>query len=240
MSGLPRSGGTLLSSILNQNPDIYSSAESPLAPMMISLNNQHNIKSSLDSDRSKDIDSVISNTPSLFYQEYDEKYIIDKSFLWLEPAGYSLIEKHIKNDIKIICVVREPLEIFASWNRVAGKNKTPDEIANFFQQDVFNGISNMKRIIAENKQDSILLLEYNNLIDKPKESLEKVYNFLNIEQFDHNFDNIVNPHSHTDSWGIKGQHIVKPSLQKEDYDIKSIFSDKIIDKYSKLNFWEKM
>ena len=240
MSGLPRSGGTLLSSILNQNTDIYCSAESTLAPMMMAIDDQHNSKSNLDSDRSKDINNVISNTPSLFYQDYDEKYIIDKSFLWLEPAGYSLIEKNIKNDIKIICLVREPLEIFASWNRISRGNKSPDDIANFFQQDVFNGISNMKRIIAENKQESLLILDYNDLVDQPTHSLKRVYDFLNIESFDHDFNNLNNAHVHTDAWGMKDQHKVKNVLSKEKYDIESIFSNKIIEKYSKLNFWRDL
>ena len=37
MAGLPRSGSTLLSALLNQNPDIHSEPSSPLCGMMFNL-----------------------------------------------------------------------------------------------------------------------------------------------------------------------------------------------------------
>ena len=40
MAGLPRSGSTLLSSILNQNPRFYSGPSSPVVATMIALENQ--------------------------------------------------------------------------------------------------------------------------------------------------------------------------------------------------------
>jgi len=43
ISGLPRSGSTLLSSLLSQNPDIYASISSPLLGAMLAVRNQLNM-----------------------------------------------------------------------------------------------------------------------------------------------------------------------------------------------------
>ena len=37
MSGLPRSGSTLLSTLLNQNPEIYSGPSSPVLGIMVGV-----------------------------------------------------------------------------------------------------------------------------------------------------------------------------------------------------------
>jgi hypothetical protein len=37
MAGLPRSGSTLLSAILNQNPDVYSGPQTDFPSMMLSI-----------------------------------------------------------------------------------------------------------------------------------------------------------------------------------------------------------
>lgn len=238
LSGIPRSGSTLLASILNQNPEIYVSAESPLPEIMQSVCNQYVSNQNLDHDRSKDIYNVLDKTIPLFYEGYEEKYIIDKSFLWTEPKPYELLQKHLKNDIKIVCTVREPLEIFASWHRVS-KNKSPDECAYFFQQDVINGITNMQRIIADGDRENILIIDYEDLIKDTEKKIDEVYEFLNIEKYSHDLSKIINPHEYRDVSGIKGQHEIKNKITKESYEIEKMFSSDTIKKYSGLDFWRK-
>lgn len=264
MAGMPRSGSTLLASILSQNPDMYVSAQSPLPNMLGAAYNQYQSKESLDHNRFDDIYNVVDNIIPLFYEKHPEKYIIDKNFSWLEPHPYVILEHHLKNDIKVICPVRDILEILASWNRLCENDKNnqydniirqhdktnrkmPDRRADFFmnvqdeeQKGILNGIENMKRILYPQFKDSIMLVEYNDLTSNTEETVDSVYNFLGIEKYSHDFSNITNPHEYNDIWGVKNHHTIKSKIKKQEYDFEKLFSSDTIKKYSGLEFWKGM
>ena len=261
MAGLPRSGSTLLASILNQNPDIYVSAQSPLPNILGAAYNQYQSKENLDSSRFDDIYNVVDNIIPLFYEKHPEKYIIDKNFSWLDPHPYVILEHHLKNNIKVICPVRDVMEILASWNKLCENDKNneydkliikgdkskrsmADKRADFFinisgeESGIKNSIEAMKRALYPQFKDNILLVEYNDIVIKTKETIEKIYGFLEIEKFEHTFNYLKTTHEYNDIWGAKGHHEVKPEIQKEEYDLSKIFSDSVIKKYSGLEFWK--
>lgn len=264
MAGLPRSGGTLLTSILNENPDFYASAQSPLPNMLGAAYNQYQSKENLDSSRFDDIYNVMENIIPLFYEKHPEKYIVDKNFTWLEPHQYVILEHHLKNDIKVICPVRNVLEILASWNRLCelDKNNGYDKIirqhdntnrkmadrrADFFmnmnseeQKGIAHNIESMKRVLYPQFKDQILLVDYDDLVYNTAETMDSIYNFLGVESFEHDFNSINNPNEHKDIWGVKNHHTVKSKIKKEEYDLESIFSADTIKKYSGLEFWKDL
>jgi hypothetical protein len=67
MAGLPRSGGTLLSSILNQNPDIYVSPQSTLPNTLGAAYNQYQSKENKDYDQFQQIYNVMEMIIPKFY-----------------------------------------------------------------------------------------------------------------------------------------------------------------------------
>lgn len=261
MAGLPRSGSTLLASILNQNPDIYVSAQSPLPNMLGAAYNQYQSKENLDSSRFDDIYNVMENIIPLFYEKHPQKYIIDKNFSWLEPHPYIILEHHLKNEIRVICPVRDVMEILASWNRLCEEDKNneydkiiiksdkskraiADKRADYFmnlngeESGIRNNIENMKRILYPQFKDNIMLVEYSDLVSDTENTINNVYDFLGIDHFNHNFINMKTTHEYANVWGVKGHHDIKPNIQKESYDLESIFSAETIRKYSGLEFWK--
>jgi hypothetical protein len=261
MAGLPRSGGTLMSSILNQNPDIYVSPQSTLPNTIGAAYNQYQSKEHKDSDQFQNIYNVVDMIIPTFYSGYKEKYIIDKNFAWLDVHPYIILENHLKNKIKVICPVRDVLGILASWNRLCEndpknrydkeikkdyKNKMPmpDRRAQYFmgmgdeENGILNGLENLKRSLYPEFKDNILLIDYDDLTKNTAESILKVYDFLEIEHFDHTFENLSTPHEYSDTWGVKNHHKVKTSIKREDYDYTKIFSSETIRKYSGLEFWK--
>ena len=264
MAGMPRSGSTLLASILSQNPDMYVSAQSPLPNMLGAAYNQYQSKENLDHNRFDDIYNVVDNTIPLFYEKHPEKYIIDKHFSWLEPHPYVILENHLKNDIKVICPVRDVLETLASWNRLCENDKNneydktirqhdktnrkmPDLRADFFMnmnseenQGIMNCIENMKRVLYPQFKDNIMLVDYDDLTGNTEETINNVYSFLGIEGYTHDFSNITNPHEYNDSWGVKNHHTIKSNIKRQDYDFEKLFSSDTIKKYSGLEFWKGM
>lgn len=257
MAGLPRSGGTLLASILNQNPDIYVSPNSVLANMLGSVYNQYNSNENLDVDQRENIYSVLDGVAPLFYETRRERFIVDKNFFWLDRTLFSILEKHLRNEVKIICPVREVLHMAASWNRMCQEDphnrhdrdmlnidstdrSLSDKRADYFMTGnrIVDKIDNIKMFL-ENTQNTVLVIDYDNLLDDPKWAIDRIYNFLGIDHYEHHFDNLVTPHDYSDHWGVRNQHTVKPYLHREEYNIDTIFSKETIDKYSGLEFWKQ-
>jgi len=261
MGGLPRSGGTMLSSILNQNPDIYVSPQSVLPNTLGATYNQYSSKENKDSDQWDSIYRVMEMIIPTFYSGYKEKYIIDKNFSWLDAHPYVILENHLKNPIKVICPVRNILEILASWNRLcendpnnqydsdiikSDKTKRPmaDKRADFFmnmgnaESGILNVIENLKRILYPQFKDNIMLVDYDDMISDTEESVKRVYDFLGINYYDHDFNNLSTPHKYTDHWGVKNHHKVKKVIEKEQYVLDDIFLPSTIKKYSGLEFWK--
>jgi sulfotransferase len=265
MAGLPRSGGTLISSILNQNPDIYVSPQSTLPNTLGAAYNQYQSKENKDSDQFQNIFNVMEMIIPTFYSAHPEKYIVDKNFSWLEPHPYVILENHLKNDIRVICPVRSVLEILASWNRLCEKDpknaydieikktdrtKLPmaDKRANYFMRigtdgdtpsGILNSIENMKRVLYPQFKDNIMLVDYGILMQDTKWTIDAIYDFLEIEHYESDLDNLSTPHTYNDTWGVKNHHTVKSSIKQEQYDLEKIFLPETIEKYSGLEFWRE-
>jgi sulfotransferase len=123
LSGLFRSGNTVLSAILNQNPDVYSSPLSPISGYMWTLHN--NMENSENDKRSKDKtgqETVMKNLLSNYYSNIDKPIIIDREKQWPLPANFYLLKKYIDPNPKIIFTVRPMLEILLSLINILGKD----------------------------------------------------------------------------------------------------------------------
>lgn len=263
MAGLPRSGGTMLSSILNQNPDVYVSPQSVLPNTLAATYNQYSSKENKDADQWDSIYRVMEMIIPTFYGGYKEKYIVDKNFSWLEPHPYVILENHLKNPIRVVCPVRNVMDILASWNRlcendpnnrydpgILQKDRTnrpmADKRADYFmnigdaENSIRNGIENMKRVLHPQFKDNIMLVDYDDLTIDTENAVGKVYDFLEIERYSHDYDNLITPHNYTDHWGVKNHHKVKSSIKRENYIIEDIFSPSTIKKYSGLEFWKEL
>lgn len=261
MAGLPRSGTTLLSAILNQNPNIFASAGSPMLHAMGGVYNLYYEQSNIDVPRNQDISNVIDAIPHALYKDYEQSIIIDKDFNWTSDVPFSILEHHIKNPIKIICPVRNVLEILSSFNTLAENdpgNKKDIEISNMFSEDmpmadkraiywmendhseISISLEGMKKAKHSYFDDIIHFVEYDDLINNPKEEIEKIYKFLDISEFEHNFKSIKQVFNNTDAYGLKNHHAVRPAIEKTSVDPKTVFSSEILNKYSNLEFWRNL
>ena len=118
MAGLQRSGGTVLSAILNQNPAMHSAPASPLFKMYTRLANTHEEPENLDYRREDDIANIYYNIPHAFYASNESQYIVDKNYNWVSPLGVEIIQKFINSNVKIICPVRNIVDILTSYDTI--------------------------------------------------------------------------------------------------------------------------
>ena len=121
MSGLPRSGSTLLSSILNQNPRFYSGPSSPVVATMITLENSFsNDELFLGYPKPLQAKEIISSVLPQYYGDRQEPVIFDKNRSWTVRMEY--IPGYFDIQPKIICPVRDTAEILTSFISMIRRN----------------------------------------------------------------------------------------------------------------------
>jgi sulfotransferase len=253
MAGLPRSGSTLLSAILNQNPDIYSGPQTDFARMMLSIYHETQGSESFQSGYNPEgYVNIMRQIPNNFYANVDKKIIIDKNRNWGTIDNIKLLDL-LSDNVKIICPVRPILEILSSFLRLAENNPN-----NFIDRRIKNIPSGYYRSLNDARCDLLMgdeeglqhnifslasalqpehrhkfhFVLYKDLVTKPKESISSIYDFLDIPRFEHNFNNLKweEMPNETNVFGIPNMHSVQPTLKSSKTDI-SILSNYSKDKY---------
>ena len=119
LSGLPRSGSTLLSSILSQNTNIHAEGNSALCQLMWDLqqscrglaNEQLVVTNRLTTEK-----DVVSALPYQYYKDVKASIIIDKCRSWTHPLNVEMLYRYFDHKPKIIVLVRPILEIVRSFS----------------------------------------------------------------------------------------------------------------------------
>ena len=120
--GLPRSGSTLLTALLNQNPYIHAGTLSPVMELMY-YNDEILHKEQAQAFPKPDVfRHIVRSNIINYYSDRDEPILIDKCRAW--PAHIDLLKKYVTDDPKLICTVRHPLDILASFITLIHKDKT--------------------------------------------------------------------------------------------------------------------
>lgn len=266
LAGLQRSGATLLSSILNQNPDMWVSPASPLFRLMVAESTIFSSAENTDYPRSETIAECISRTPQIFYSDKSAKYIVDKNLNWQTVNGMSLIKTYITDNPKIICPVRSIPEILASFHSIISGVKGNEQNAidalvmgetipvgsladrraewlMRYDKDISICLDGMKLALNPELREHFLFIEYNDLIENANEQVNRIYEFLGIEPFDHEYQNIVDPTDISEEspvTGIRHLHRVRPKIEKKSVNPSDVLSTEIINRYSGLEFWRNI
>jgi hypothetical protein len=187
LTGLPRSGNTLLGSIINQNPKISLTANSILTDVIyqLSLIKKYKIYKNFPDENS--FDNIIKNVFNNYYKDWKAEHIVDRA-PWGTPGNLSLLKSIIKKP-KFIILYRPVLECLASFIKIE-KPTNIEELCHQLMSDngiIEKNLFSIKNIIKE-KEDYIII-NYLDLINKPLDQVNKIYKFLNIKNFNHVFEN---------------------------------------------------
>ena len=253
MAGLPRSGSTLLSAILNQNPEIMVTASADTTSLMLALYSTSQTSESFHAGfEPEGYRNVMANVPQSFYSHIDKKYIIDKNRNWGTPDHLELANM-ITDDIKIIAPVRPILEILASFINLAERN--PNNFIDRFVPEYpvsqyrsrndarcdammaankhieMNTLSIASSLIPQHK-DKFHFVAYADLISKPAKVIDAIYNFLDIPKFEHHYDNLrwnLLPNE-SQVFGIPNLHKIRSKIDPSKTHT-SVLSDYVKQKY---------
>ena len=251
LAGLPRAGNTLLTSILNQNPDVCCTANSITLEIMkeFFLLKRTDVFQNFPDEQS--LNNVMDEVYNLYYKDWNYKYIIDRG-----PAGtisnLKLLKKHFKQEIKVIFLVRPILEVLASW--ITWANKTPDTYLKKVATDpteachwlmrkegqITKELLCMQNLLKRENKHHVHFVDYKEIVEKPHQTIKGIYKFLDIPSFKHRFVDLdqitVNGIGYDDTIMGKDMHTIKTKkLIKSKTDV-NILPPEIIKQYGKIKF----
>ena len=223
LSGVPRSGSTVLAAILNQNPETHVSTTSGLVHALDGLANTWHSAGLLnenDPDRIK-LAQTMRGMIDAFYENTDKPIIIDKSRGWPIDQIMSAMTQVLDRPPKIIATVRSIPDCAASFVRIA----KPDNLDAFMESDQLMTHLRAAYISLQNgyiaAPENFLFIEYDDLIANPINELKKIHEFLELSDFEYDFNAIDGSSVAEDDenlHGTAGMHDVKPVLEKQHSD----------------------
>lgn len=227
ISGLPRSGTTLLSSILNQNPKFQASISGPLARFTRAIieqsSDQGGYRFQCPPEKRKELIFNLFNT---YYSE-DNKIYLDTN------RGWNLMLPLLKDLFpytKVICCVRDITWILDSFETLIRKNPysnnlmfSPEENVNVYtrcqtimREDRPLGFAYtaLKHAITSKEKNMLMLIEYDQLARYPEQTMKSIYSFINQDYFEHDFDNVENSYDEFDSdINLPGLHTTRKKVE---------------------------
>lgn len=250
ISGLPRSGSTLLSAILRQNPDFYADISSPVQGLVASTINVITGSESnhlIDEPRRK---HILRSLVQSYYDAVTPSTVFDTSRGWTSRTS---LLKELYPQTKIICCVRDLPWILDSFERIAAKNTlynaalTDDES----RQTVTTRCDALMDVKKEGQvvkpyyfleegmllnPDMIMLVEYESLCKKPESVMREIYQFIGKAYFDHDFDNVEYENEVFDkALNMKSLHTVRRKVTWQER--ATILPKSVWEKYADKEFW---
>ena len=227
LSGLPRTGSTLLSAILCQNPIIHAEGNSAVCQLMWDLQTSCLTTANQQLKANNRIDTIhdlVSQVPHIYYKDISESIVVDKCRSWTIPENIELIKNYIDKDFKMIILERPITEIIQSFAKLHHENNVPFHWENNLRpgsEPIMRSISGInhakKNMKKDNDHSHFLFISYHDLIQHTEETIQKIYTFCKWEYFQHDFKNIVIKYPENDEvYQLKGHHTIRSVVQKRE------------------------
>jgi len=242
---LPRSGNTLFASIMNQNPNVVCTANSLTLEIMkdLFLLKQTDVFQNYPDHRS--LDNVLNVVYDFYYKDWPQSYIIDRGPV-MTTGNFSLMTKHFKGTFKCVVLLRDLMDVLASYIKWFENEPTafPNKYGKKNIEEKLWMLMNKDGAIAKdleaiknsyNYPELCLYIRYEDLVKNPEFQIQRVYDFLKIPPFQHDFKNLkqitINGISYDDTIVGNNMHTIKTELKLEDNPYKKMIPQSIIDAY---------
>ena len=209
-----------------------------------------------DYERSR---ALISSMPDIYYKDVEKDIIFDRCKVWTNPLNILLIKEYITKNPKIVFTTRPVIEMMASFIAISKDEITSDmnnsnfaldkdlpmndNLADFLYSEHSNFGKQLMRAFqsVDNPENTgmIHMVKYEDLLSTPQETMNKIYNFLEIESFQHNFKNIRKIEEyHEAAIGLpKDIHKVRRVLGKGDVRVEDYLTPRSIEKYKDVRYF---
>ena len=240
-SSLPRSGSTLLQNLIGQNPQFYVTPTSGVLELVFGARANYTESPEFKAQDSDEMRMAFRafcrDGVNGFYSALTDKpYVVDKSRGW---GYYSDFVNFFNPNPKIICMLRDPRCIFASMEKNHRKNPDKSGMTNDGQmanitteqrvdtwvntQPVGLAFHRLFQIIKEGRDKQMLFIKYEDLTRNPQKEMDRVYNYLEVEPYQHDFDNVKQITKEDDEvYGVFGDHIIRQKIEFINPDYKEV------------------
>ncbi len=248
ISGLPRSGSTLLSAILRQNPKFHAGISDTLVSHFRSQIEVSNEVPSNEFDE-QCLKHILTSTVDSFYYNVKKPIIFNTNRLWtnLLPELKALYPY-----TKVICCVRDINRIIDSFERMHQKN--PFTISSVYGKSVDLNVytrshslmveggvvklpyDSLKSAFTGPHSDMLMLVEYDILTKNPEGTMKAIYNFIGQPYYNHDFNDVESSYDEYDSnIRLKGLHTTQKVVKHTEKAY--ILPPDILNQYSNLEVW---
>lgn len=253
ITGLPRSGSTLLAGILRQNPRFHAGMTSPVGTMYMALETAMSRRNETavfigDSQRRDVLKGLFANYYAGVHQE---KLVFDTNRAWCTklPALVQLFPA-----ARFICCVRDIAWIMDSVERLIRRNAFElsgmfgfeaagtvyTRVARLASSDGLVGyaLDALREAFFGEQAPALILVEYQALTRAPGETMRHLYRMLDEPWFEHDFDNVEYQAEDFDSaLGAPGLHAVRRKV--EWVERRTILPPGLFERYTGDAFWRE-
>lgn len=257
ISGMPRSGSTLLGNLLAQSPRFHISPTSGILDVIFAVRNNWDQLIEFQANPNEEAKKrVLRGILESYYADVEEPVIGDRSRGWL--AYIEMAEMILERQAKIIVPVRDLRDILASfeklWRAGAGTRQIAQERENYFQWQTVEGrcqvwassnqpvglaFNRIKDALSRGFEDRMHFVRYEDLTRYPKRTLLMLYNFLEEDYFEHDFDNVQQViFEHDVVYGLGSElHTIRPKVEPQPPQWVSVLGEEVAGKYKGLELW---
>jgi len=254
ISGLPRSGSTLMAGILRQNPRFHAGMSSPMAGLFEGIIAQVSSGSELSVMVNQEQRArILRGLFDSYYANLAHPVIFDTNRAWTAnlPALIRLFP-----EAKLICTVRNVAWIMDSMERQF-RNNTFENTLLFNsaaeRSTVYTRVetlANANRLVGypwhalreacySEFADRLVLVEYELMTQRPAEVFKLIYEFLGEEPFEHDFESVEYDAPEFDAQlGLDGLHRVHRKVEPRPR--RTILPPDLFERYANLSFWQTL
>lgn len=251
VAGLPRSGSTLLTNLLAQNPRIHATPTSGIIAMLVAVRNgwdQNEAFRAMDRGQSEATKArVLRAMLQAYFADVDAPICIDKNRYWCEFLEMAAALVGGRDKVKVLVTVRDLRDVIASFERLyrktAALGQLPQEQALELKfktalgrvevfiddgQPVGRAYNAIRDAVTRGWLDCMHFVEYDELTGNPKSTLNGVYKFLGEEAWQHDFNNVQQVTIEDDFvYGFKDLHTIRPVVEPQSAQWPHTFDDAV-------------
>jgi sulfotransferase len=249
ISGLPRSGSTLLAAVLKQNPKFHAGMTSPIGDLF---------RKTLEEISSSEYSVFVSEEQrqriltGLFDSYYGREYpevVFDTHRWWCSQTG--TLEKLFPTS-KVIACVRHLGWIVDSFENLAKKN--PLQLSSIYNYSAAGTVYSRAESISGSEgvvgysfnalreayycgnPNNLMLVQYETMVKDPSFVMKAIYDFIGEPYYEHDFTKVEYQADEFDrGLGAPGLHTVSGKIESRDR--KTVLPPDLFARYGSDSFW---
>lgn len=216
----------MLSALLSQNPNVYTVGNSAVCQLMWDIQQSCRTTSRYQLSACKKFDemqrALCKNVINAYYKKNNKKHVFDKCRSWTLPENMQMLYDYVTPSPKVVVLVRPIEDIVKSFGRLLKENGMDIAEQHYMLEDwthpimrSYNGAMHAKK----SNTGEFLFVDYDSLVSNTHNELNRIYNFVGMDGFSHDLNNVVVTEPEDDNvYKIIGLHDVRRVVAKKTID----------------------